>query len=84
MISIYNAVKKHLKELYLPRCCPIIIQNWIFLFNPIEDGERQKGCPTDFYPATSTNVGISPKNFLTFIFNPFLTLAYNFKAIPNQ
>ena len=44
----------------------------------------KKAVPTDFYPATSTNVGISPKNFLTFIFNPFLTLAYNFKAIPNQ
>ena len=44
----------------------------------------KKAAPTDFYPATSTNVGISPKNFLTFIFNPFLTLAYNFKAIPNQ
>ena len=44
----------------------------------------KKAAPTNFYSATSTNVGISPKNFLTFIFNPFLTLAYNFKAIPNQ
>ena len=27
-----------------------------------------------FFPVTSTNVRISPKNFLTFTFNPFATL----------
>ena len=35
------------------------------------------GCLTrkdSFSPATSTNVGISPKNFLTFNFNPFATM----------
>ena len=27
-----------------------------------------------FSPVTSTNVGISPQNFLTFSYNPFATL----------
>ena len=27
--------------------------------------------PTSFSPVTSANIGISPKNFLTFSFNPF-------------
>ena len=31
----------------------------------------KKGPPNSFSPATSTNVGISPKNFLTFSFSPF-------------
>ena len=31
----------------------------------------QKGPPTSFSPVISTNVGISPQNFLTFRFNPF-------------
>ena len=41
-----------------------------FNVNPIQDrgGEAQKG------PVTSTNVGISPQNFLTFGFDPFVTL----------
>ena len=34
-------------------------------------------------PLTSTNVGISPHNFLVFSFNPFATLVQNFKATPN-
>ena len=45
--------------------------------NPIQDGGDggrggQKGPPpTIFSPVTSTNVGLSPQNFLTFSFNPF-------------
>ena len=49
--------------------------------NPIHDGGRggeggQKDPPTlpVFSSVTSTNVGISPQNFLTFSFNPFATL----------
>ena len=34
-------------------------------------GQGQKDPPTNFCPVTSTNVGISPKNFLTFSYNPF-------------
>ena len=37
-------------------------------------GGGQKGPPTRFYPVTSTNVGITPKDFLIFSFNPFATL----------
>ena len=33
-------------------------------------------------PQTSTNVGISPQNFLTFSFNPFDRLVQNFKFVP--
>ena len=36
--------------------------------NPIQDGIQ------DFCPVTSTNVGMSPQNFLTFSFNPLSTL----------
>ena len=39
--------------------------------NPIQEGEGQKAPPTSFSPVTSTNVRISPENFLTFSFNPF-------------
>ena len=43
--------------------------------NPIHDGGGgggQKGTPaTSFSSVTYTNVGISPKNFLTFSFKPF-------------
>ena len=41
----------------------------IVIFNPIPDGEGGRGSkksPTSFSPVTSTNVGISPQNFLTF------------------
>ena len=37
-------------------------------------GGGPKGPPIRFSPVTSANVGISPKNFLTFSFNPFATL----------
>ena len=42
--------------------------------------EGQKGRPTSFSNVTSANVGIIPQNFLTFSFNPFATLVWNFKA----
>ena len=35
---------------------------------------QQKVTPTSFSPVTSTNVGISPQNFLTFSSNPFAIL----------
>ena len=37
-------------------------------------GGGKKAPPTSFSSVTSGNVGISPKNFLTFSFNPFATL----------
>ena len=50
--------------------------------NPIQDesggggggGTKSSPHPTSFSSVTSTNVGISPQNFLTFSFNPFATL----------
>ena len=43
--------------------------------NPGQDGGGgQKDPPTSLSPVTSTRVGISPKNFLTFSFKPFAAL----------
>ena len=41
-------------------------------FNPIQDEEGPS--LTSFSYVTFTNVGISPQNFLAFIFKPFATL----------
>ena len=35
------------------------------------------------FPIISTKVEISPQNFKTFTFNPFVTLVKNFKALPS-
>ena len=44
-------------------------------FNAIQGGGGgQKGPPTSLFPITSRNVGISPQDFLTLSFNPFVTL----------
>ena len=43
----------------------------------------KKAFPTSFSSATSTNIGISPQNFLTFSFNSFATLVQNFKFVPS-
>ena len=45
------------------------------------EGGKKAPPPTSFSPATSTNVGISPQNFLTFSFNPSPTLLQNFKFV---
>ena len=45
--------------------------------SPIQDegvGGGQKGPPTSISHVASTNGGISPQNFLHFIFNHFATL----------
>ena len=43
-------------------------------FNPIQNGGREKGPPASFPPLSSTNLDISPQNFLTFCFNPSATV----------
>ena len=49
--------------------------NFLPTINPIQDdGGDQKGSPTIFSPVTSTNAGISPKNFLNFNFYSFSRL----------
>ena len=42
----------------------------VFHFNPIQDGAGGGGN----FPVTSTNLGPSPQNFLTFGFDLFATL----------
>ena len=46
-------------------------------------GGGKKAPPTSFSPVASTNVGISPQNFLTFSFNPFDGLVQNYKFVPS-
>ena len=46
-------------------------------------GGGLKKPPTRFSPVTSTIVGISPQNYLTFSLNSFATLLWIFKAIPS-
>ena len=41
----------------------------------------KKTLPQQFTPVTSTNVGISPKNFLTIGFNSFDRLVHKFKFV---
>ena len=43
---------------------------------PVQNGRRTgpKRPPIGFSPVASTNVGISPQNFLAISFNPFATL----------
>ena len=70
----------------------IIINNMIFIniiiINPTHHsgGRRAKRpppAPTNFSSVTSTSVGVSPQNFLTFSFNSFATVVWNFKFVPS-
>ena len=46
------------------------------------EGERgHKDPPTSFSPVTSTNIGLSQQNIMSFSFNSFDTLVQNFKVI---
>ena len=45
------------------------------------EGGGKKASSTSFSSLTSTNVGFGPQNFLTFSFNPFVTLVQNFKFV---
>ena len=46
-------------------------------------GGDKKTLPTSFSRVTSTKVGISPQNFLTFNSIPYATLVQNFKFVPS-
>ena len=50
------------------------IQDWEFTLISGEKLLMSALNPTSYSPITYTNVGVSPKNFLTFSFNPFATL----------
>ena len=39
-----------------------------YCINPVQDGWDLKRIPYHFFSVTSTNVGISPENFLVLIF----------------
>ena len=57
-----------------------------FSFDPIQyvgGGGGAKSPPLPVSPVTSTNVGISPQNFLNFSFNPVERLVWSFKFVPS-
>ena len=47
----------------------------LYVFNPIQNGGPKRPLPISISSVTSTNVGISCQNVLTFSFNPFVTLS---------
>ena len=47
------------------------------------EGVSKKPPPTSFSFVTSANGEVSPRNFLTFSFNPFSILVQNFKSVPS-
>ena len=63
----------------------IALSQLLQYLNPIQDvGEGAAKRPTtSFSHVTSTNLGLGPKNFLTFSFKPFATLVQNFKFVPS-
>ena len=56
------------------KSCYIPFKNHVTVLFRIKGGGLFAVLPTMFSPVTSTNVGISPQNFVTFSFNPFATL----------
>ena len=84
---IYNLVE-YLRWILIIRFLKSVISLKYFTsFNPIQDcGRGAKRPPpllTSFSSVTSANVEISPRNFLTFSFNPYVTLVQNFKSVPS-
>ena len=73
ILNYTNTISKNIENFVMDPRFVIYLHS---MFNPIQDwnGGTQKGPPTSFSPVNSTNVGISPKNFVTFTFNPFPTL----------
>ena len=53
---------------------PLRADNLVLTFEPIQDGGGAQKSLCQVSTASSTNVAISPQNFLTFSFNPFATL----------
>ena len=54
------------------------INLFVVFFKPIQDGgggrDQKPPPPYQFSPVTSTNIGTSPKSFLSFSLNPFAAL----------
>ena len=56
-------------------CCFLKIRKWVVILGGVDHPlPTPTPIPNSFSPVTSRNIGISPKNFLTFSFNPFAML----------
>ena len=83
-VEIPEGARKEAKLLYLQNIVTIVakykmphslimnLDQTPLILLRIGGGGVKKVPPTNFSPVTSTNVGISPQNFLTFSFNPFV------------
>ena len=67
--SLFTKAAGLIKKRIQRRCFPVEIAKFLTLFR-----WGQKSPATSFSPVTSTNVGISLQNLLTFSFNPFAAL----------
>ena len=67
-LDIFNIFRNVCIKYYSPKQRRVL--------NPIKDGGRRgkKSPPTSFSPITSTNVGTNPQSFLSYSFDPFVTL----------
>ena len=88
-IHLWNSWKEHqklkLKLFILPISKSVYISFTftLYILIPFSMGAGRKPPPPYlFLPVTSTNVGISPRNFLTLSFNSFATLVQYFMLIP--
>ena len=64
--AVYIWNKKERRPGFKVKVVSLVISAFGGGINPIQDGGgRKKPPPTSFSPVTSTNVGLSPQNFLT-------------------
>ena len=66
----------------LQRIWSHLLNKFLILFRMV-GAKSPPPSATSFSSVTSTNVRISPQNFLTFSFNPFDRLVQNFKFVPS-
>ena len=75
LLKIHADVIKQLLKTISDTSCLKFHSLWKRFLTLFRMGEGvAKRSPTSFFPVTSTNVGVSSQNFLTFSFSPFVTL----------
>ena len=80
-VPIFSVIDEKLFEFMTSQTGVMTSFHFSMLLSALFRGPKRP--PTSFLPLTSTNVGISPENFLTFSFNTFGTLVQNFTFAPS-